>query len=306
MSLVREDAETVTSLTNKGARHNQRARDRITSAMQDQYQREGVVFLKQALDPLWLMLIEQGLARIMADAGQAKFKFYEDRPGQFLETVRNMECTPEIERLIYHSPVADLIGALIGSENVWYYSDEFFIKEGGGCRRTPWHQDMPYFPMEGDQVASIWISLDPLGKEECLEMIPGSHRQTRYDGFDPQAVNEDPTKPYFGRDLPPLPDIEAEREKWDIVSFDIEPGDVIFLHPAVIHGGGPTLTNGRRRALTIRLYGDDIVFGERPASKPYAPFTPGLATMLNPGDPLRGPWYPRLRPLPRHIQNTYL
>ena len=92
-------------------------------------------------------------------------------------------------------------------------------------------------------------------------MIPGSHRQTRYDGFDPQAVNEDPTKPYFGKDLPPLPDIEAEREKWNIVSFDITPGDVIFLHPAVIHGGGPTLTNGRRRALTIRLYGDDIVFG---------------------------------------------
>ncbi len=278
----------------------------ITDEMKEQYKKDGVVFLKQALHPEWLMLIEQGLARIMSNSAQAKFKFYEDRPDQFLETVRNMEVTPEIATLIYHSPIADMIGALIGSENVWYYSDEFFIKDAGGAGRTPWHQDMPYFPIEGEQVASIWISLDPLRKEECLEMIPGSHRQTRYDGFDPTAVKEDPKKPYYGEDLPPLPDIEAERNKWNIVSFDIKPGDAIFLHPAVLHGGGPTGANGRRRALTIRLYGDDIVFGERPSSKPYAPYTPGLSQLLKPGAPLRGPWYPRLRPLPQHIRDVYV
>ncbi len=278
----------------------------ITDEMREQYSKDGVVFLKQALHPEWLMLIEQGLNRILSDSAQTKFKFYEDQPGQFLETVRNMETTPEIQTLIYHSPIADMIGALVGSENVWYYSDEFFIKDGGGAGRTPWHQDMPYFPIEGEQVASIWISLDPLRKEECLEMIPGSHRETRYDGFDPMAVNDDPTKPYYGKELPPLPDIEAERDKWNIVSFPIEPGDVIFLHPAVLHGGGPTLTNGRRRAITIRLYGDDITFAERPSSKPYAPFTPGLSQTLEHGEPLRGPWYPRLRPLPQHIKDQYL
>ncbi|MFN3230871.1 MAG: phytanoyl-CoA dioxygenase family protein [Alphaproteobacteria bacterium] len=273
---------------------------RITPGIQQQYSEDGCVFLKQLLHPEWLAQIEMGLTRVMGNAAQAKYKFYEDRDDEFTETVRNMEVAPEIRRLVYESPIADMIGQLIGSQNIWYYSDEFFIKDGAGCGRTPWHQDMPYFPMEGTQVASIWVSLDPLKKEECLEMIPGTHLTTRYDGFDPGAVSEDPTAPYYGEDLPPLPDIQAERDKWTIVSWDIEPGDVIFLHPAVLHGGGPTGENGKRRAITIRLYGDDIVYGARPASRPTSPYTPGVSRMLKPGDPLRSPWYPRLRPLPEH------
>lgn len=270
----------------------------VTPEVQEHYRRDGVVLLRRVLHPEWLMLLELGLARVMGDGRQSKFRFYEGEETEFIETVRNFEVNPEIQRLLYDSPIADVVGAIIGSDNVWLYSDEFFIKDGGGCGRTPWHQDMSYFPIEGEQVASMWISLDPLTRAECLEMIPGTHHTTRYDGFDPQAVAEDPTTPYYGQDLPPLPDIEAERDKWNIVSYDIEPGDVIILHPGVLHGGGPTGENGRRRALTVRLYGDDIVYGERPGSKPPAPFIPGLSLALKPGDPLRHRAYPQLRPVP--------
>ena len=140
---------------------------------------------------------------------------------------------------MYDSPIADMIAVLVDSKEIWLYSDEFFIK-GGGSNRTPWHQDLPYWPLEGEKIASMWISLDPLPKEGCLEYIPGSHRQTRYDGFNPRRVSEDPTLPFYGEDLPPLPDIEADRDRWNIVSWPIEPGDVILAHPGVLHGGGPT------------------------------------------------------------------
>ena len=36
------------------------------------------------------------------------------------------------------------------------------------------------------------------------------------------------------------PDIEANRGAYDIRSWEISPGDVIFAHPGVLHGGGPT------------------------------------------------------------------
>ena len=274
--------------------------DLITPEIREQYAKDGVVFLKQALHPEWLMLAEMGLQRVMNNTLQTKHLFYAGEPEEFVETVRNFEVTPEIQRLLYDSPIADMIGKLIGSDNIWLYSDEFFIKDGGECGRTPWHQDMPYFPMEGTQVASMWISLDPLTKEECLETIPGTHLTTRYDGFNPAEVAKDPTLPYYGVDLPPLPDIEAERDKWPIQSWPIEPGDVILLHPGVLHGGGPTLPGSRRRAITVRLYGDDIIYATRPPTMPTSPMTPGLSQQLKPGDPLRSPWYPRLRPLPAH------
>ncbi len=264
--------------------------------------RDGVLFLPKALDAEWLMLLEMGIQRVLGDAGQAKFRFYEGEDREFIETVRNFDVTPEIQRLLYDSPIADIMADLIDSQDIWLYSDEMFIKQSGHSGRTPWHQDLPYFPMAGEKMASMWISLDPLPKSDCLELVPGSHRQVMYDGFDPQAVSQDPKKPYYGEDLPPLPDIEAERDKWQIVSWDIEPGDVIVFHPGVLHGGGSTSGGRVRRAITVRLYGDDVVYDARPPSRPTAPILPGLGMKLKPGDPLRHPYFPRLRPLPDHQQ----
>ena len=224
---------------------------RITPELAERYRLDGVVFLPKALHPEWLLLVELGLQRVMGNGAQAKHKFFDDQPGKFLETVRNFEVTPEIQRLMYDSPIADMVGALVGSERIWLYSDEFFIK-GPGSNRTPWHQDLPYWPMAGDQIASMWITLDPLAEDECLEFVPGSHRRTMYDGFNPRRVAEDPTLPFYGAELPPLPDIEADRDAWDIVSWAITPGDVVLVHPGVLHGGGPTSATGRRRTLTVR------------------------------------------------------
>lgn len=269
----------------------------VTADVIERYRSEGVVHLRRALHPEWLRLLEMGLQRVLRDAGQAKHLFYDGQPEQFIETVRNFEVTPEIQRLLYDSPIADMVSVLIGSERIWLYSDEFFVK-GSGAGRTPWHQDLPYWPLAGDQIASMWISLDPLPKEECLEYIPGSHRQVLYDGFNPRVVAQDPKAPFYGEEFPPLPDIEAERHRWNIVSWDIDPGDVILAHPAVLHGGGATGPAGKRRAITIRLYGEDIVYASRPATRPTTPQTPGLSLQLKPGDPLRHPWYPRIRPRP--------
>ena len=62
--------------------------------------------------------------------------------------------------------------------------------------------------------------------------------------------------------MPELPDIAAELGKWDIVSWPIEPGDIVLLHPDVLHGGGSTGENSQRRTLTVRCYGDDVVYAQ--------------------------------------------
>ena len=161
----------------------------LTDQVLSEFETDGVIFLPQALHPEWLMLIELGMMRVMDNTAQTKHRFFQGQPGEFIETVRNFDVTPEIQRLLYDSPIADMLGKVIGSDNVWLYSEEFFIKEGGNCARTPWHQDMPYWPLEGSQLASMWITLDTLPRAETLEFVRGSHRQTRYDGFDPGAVN---------------------------------------------------------------------------------------------------------------------
>ena len=270
----------------------------ITPKMIEAFERDGVVLLREALSLEWLMLTEMGLARVLADSGVKKQQFFVGEDGEFQETVRNFDNAFEIRRLLFDSPIAAIMGGFMNSENVWYYSDEFFIKTSGGNERTPWHQDTPYFPVAGNQFSSVWITLDPLSKDECLEFVVGSHKETMFDGFDPRNPG-DPTSGFYNEGLPILPDIEANRGDFPIVSWELAPGDIILSSPSTIHGGGPTHLNSQRRALAIRTFGDDVVLAERPSSQPTVPLTPGLSIHLKPGDPLRSPWYPRLRPVPK-------
>ena len=270
----------------------------ITPEMIEAFERDGVVLLREALSPEWLMLTEMGLARVLADSGVKKQQFFVGEDGEFQETVRNFDNAFEIRRLLFDSPIAAIMGRFMNSKNVWYYSDEFFIKTSGGNERTPWHQDTPYFPVAGSQITSIWITLDPLSKDECLEFVVGSHKETMFDGFDPRNPG-DPTSGFYNEGLPILPDIEANRGDFPIVSWELAPGDIILSSPSTIHGGGPTHLNSQRRALAVRTFGDDVVLAERPSSQPTVPLTPGLSIYLKPGDPLRSPWYPRLRPVPK-------
>ena len=165
----------------------------ITDEVIERWKQDGVVMLRGALGPEWMMLLGMGLGKVLADSGMAKATFFEGTEGEFHETVRNFDYCFEIRRLLYDSPIKHILGRFIRSENVWYYSDEFFLKSAGGAERTPWHQDTPYYPIGGSQFASMWISLDPLKREECLEFVAGSHLGTMYDGFNPSKP-DDPSR----------------------------------------------------------------------------------------------------------------
>ena len=158
-------------------------------------------------------------------------------------------------------------------------------------RRTPWHQDLTYWCTGGTQLAGFWITLDPVTADESLEFVKGSHLGPLYAGtsFDPN----DETTPYFA-DWPRIPDIEADRASFDIVSYDITPGDVMMFHPGMLHGGGASAK--RRRTLSVRFFGDDVVYEERPGRS--EPAYPGLKATCKPGQPLRGSWFPQVLPRP--------
>ena len=36
------------------------------------------------------------------------------------------------------------------------------VKEPGTAARTPWHHDQSYYPVDGDDLCSLWIPVDPV------------------------------------------------------------------------------------------------------------------------------------------------
>ncbi len=235
--------------------------------IQQQYQRDGFVFLPKLLDQPSLDRVVQAYDWMLAHPDESHVKFYPKEDATFLQAAGYSVNEPAFQVLLQETPVGQVCSELFANDDspgdVWYLGEQLFLKEGGAARRTPWHQDSSYLAFEGEKLAVVWITLDPLPKEACLEVIPGSHHGITYNGsmFDPK----DDTAPlYPNADMKRLPDIEAERDQWDIRSFAIEPGDVLIFHTACLHGGAATTPELRRRTLSLRFFGDDVTWVKRP------------------------------------------
>ncbi|TDI89992.1 MAG: phytanoyl-CoA dioxygenase [Chloroflexi bacterium] len=178
------------------------------------------------------------------------------------------------EKLIANSPFGRIAADLWQSEFVGFLSEEVYWKKGK-ADQTFWHQDTPYVPWRGEHWANFWIPLCDHPADYAIKVVRGSHKGIMYDGttFNPS----DPTEPLWGDagTFPRLPDISAELAadpaSWDIVSFDVEPGDVVVLHPHCVHsGGGADATMPERRTLVLRFFGDKSYYSD------HLPDAPGM------------------------------
>jgi Phytanoyl-CoA dioxygenase (PhyH) len=221
-------------------------------------QRDGVVMLKGALTPDAFAKVEAAVERSLAHPSPTAVRFYPGETATFFED-RGRSHAP----LVREIGLDTMLSALWGVDRMWYLGEQLFLKEGGSARRTPWHQDTSYLRMLGSQLVACWISLDPLPKEHCLEFVRGSHQGELFNGS-AFAAHDDTAPLYKHSRLPRLPDIQAERAAFDIASWDIEPGDVIVFHLGTLHGGAGTSQGLRRRTVSLRFLGPDVVFDGRP------------------------------------------
>ncbi len=147
------------------------------------------------------------------------------------------------------------------------------------------HQDEPYFLVEGGDVTVCWVPVDRVtATNGAMGYLRGSHRWNRL--FEPSDfVTERGTFPERdGIDLTGLevlPPVSADDDR--LVYFDAQPGDVIVHHWATIHGSaGNTSTTAQRRAASVRYACDGCRFHRRPSSP--EPFR--FMVDLDEGDPL--------------------
>ena len=72
-------------------------------------------------------------------------------------------------------------------------------------------------------------------------------------------------------------DIKNNRDEYDIISFDTEPGDCLIAKLGLVHGAPGNTTDRRRRAIGYRLVGDDASYAIRTTATAIRPYTdPGL------------------------------
>lgn len=251
------------------------------------FQRDGAVCVRGAFGPQYVALAAEAIDANLADLSPHAKRASADDDGAFVEDFCSWQRIAPMERFIRDSPAAAIAAELMATSTVRLYHDHVLVKEPGTRQPTPWHQDQPYYNVDGRQSASMWFPVDPVPLASTLRFVAGSHLGPWYM---PRSFLDGEAKWFADGDLQELPAIDDEPEEHRVLAWELEPGDAVFFHMLTLHSSGGSAT--RRRVLSVRFLGDDIVHAPRPWTT--SPPFPGLADELAPGSPMVHPLFPVL------------
>ncbi len=258
----------------------------------DTFQRDGVVLIRGAFND-WVETLRSGLRRNLENPQQFAFPCEsnpEGKPGRFFDSYCNWQLIPEYLDYITHSCAASMAGQFMCGKSAQFFHEHAFLKAPGTQHATPWHQDLPYYCVDGTQTASVYVSLDVAAADVAVRFVKGSHHWNKLyyprvflDGADFEDSSRDPN-------MEAVPDIDAIPEDFDIAAWSLQPGDAIIFDFRTLHGTSNAEIKSMRRAFSSRWMGDDVVYIERPGetSPPYT--NHGMQS----GDRMREDWFPVL------------
>lgn len=232
---------------------------RLSQEAIDAFNADGAVLLPGAISPEWLGRVGAAIERDIVDPGPF-FHGYAVDEGRFHGNLRLWENDPEFAAYCFDSPLPALAAELMEAEEVRILYDQLFVKEAATAAPTRWHNDQPYWPVRGSQVMSFWLALDDVTLDSgALEFVAGSHKWDRW--FQPEPFGPGQTAYTDNVNYEKMIDIEAERQDHRIVSWEMQPGDVIAFHAMTVHGAGSNLrADRRRRGYTVRYIGEHATY----------------------------------------------
>jgi ectoine hydroxylase-related dioxygenase (phytanoyl-CoA dioxygenase family) len=246
----------------------------------------GAVCLRRVFRPEWVERMRAAMDERIGRPGTMRRDFSTDK--KFFDETFIWVDHPSFRDFVFHSPAGLVARTLLRAASVNLLFDQILVKEPGASDRTPWHNDLPYWPVSGDQVASVWFALDPVTRDNgAVEYVKGSHRWNQ--GFLPRSFYGDRR---YRADLPEIPDIDAMRDRLEFLQWEMEPGDCLVHHGLTVHGApGNQTATARRRALVSRWCGENVRYDPRPNIQPMLR-DPGIPS----GAPLDSDLFPRVWP----------
>ena len=274
----------------------------ITPEEVETYHRDGVLLLPGMFDKDWIELLNKGLdANIEAPTRRSRI-WYKDTSGRSMFYDHTAwQGIEEYRKFIFNSPAAQICGQLMRSTTINFFFDSVFVRSTGTQFETPWHQDEPYWSVEGYDACSIWMPLGPVKQKNALSFVPGSHRLKtvfkQYNFGDLNPVRKKNVDQVDFSDIAEqeFPDINADPKRFGVVSWDMQAGDCIAFNGRTMHGGSGKLDDDcELRVFTTKWVGDDVRIKFRDCGMDPDHSADMIEKDLKPGDRPGTNLYPRI------------
>ena len=94
----------------------------------------------------------------------------------FLQITNLWEVDSEVKKFTLAKRFANIAARLLGVEKVRIFHDQALYKEPGGGH-TPWHQDQYYWPLDTDNIVTMWMPLVDISEDMgIITFASGSHK----------------------------------------------------------------------------------------------------------------------------------
>lgn len=255
----------------------------LSASIVQRFAEDGAVLLKEAFAD-WLDVLQAGLERNLREPSPTARYHKGEGDAPFFNDYCNWDQIPEYRQFVFESPAAEFVARLTDSTQVRLFHEHVVLKEAGSAVDTPWHQDQPYYCVNGTKTCSLWIALDHVPREIAVEYVGGSHAWGKL--FTPMFFSGKPVNQIMQWDE--LPDIGNHRDDYRILGWQTEPGDAIAFNFRTVHGAPANTSTHRRAAIAFRWLGDDVTFADRGGHT--SPPFPGLR--LTDGEVMDAPEFP--------------
>ena len=187
--------------------------------------------------------IERAVRRLSSES-----RALEDRDtyGKAFLQVMNLWTKDEaVKRFVFEKQFAQVAADLLGVEKVRLYHDQALFKEPGGGH-TPWHQDKFYWPLDTDNMITMWMPLVDIDAEMGLmRFASGSHLHGGVESVEISDESEEVFSRYVSENGLA---IEGPSQ--------MSAGDATFHLGWTIHSAGANWSPRMREVMTIIYFAD--------------------------------------------------
>ena len=211
----------------------------VSSEEISKFKEDGAIFLKGKFDISWIKKLQKGIERDIKNPSP-RFKSHTVDKGvpAYLEDYWTWDLVPEFKDFVFNSPYAKIASELMSAKKINLVMDNWFLREGGSKSSTPFHHDISYFDMDGTMCV-LWLPLEPTKKDEGVSFVKGSHLWNKIflrvlfkDGH--KVEGKECIIDGKKYELPP--DILRNKDKYEFLQWDCEPGDSVIFDMRTLHG----------------------------------------------------------------------
>ncbi len=244
----------------------------IDRSLLDAFETDGAVGIRGLVDDEWIEALRDAMPEILEDTYDPTERMTGEKGKKVVSRDGIWRDCESFARFLFHSPVGQVAASAMRSSTARLYEDLLLYKEAGADGSSGWHRDSPHWPLMGDQMCSVWLSLEPVTSDTgAMRFVAGSHLD------DDEVVKAGS-----------IGVSEAELEVRRVITIEAEPGDVVVFHPRALHTAYGSAPDRPRRTFTLRFMGDDVRW--RPRRSIFHPWMRECG--LQKGDALDHPWFP--------------